>query len=315
MLLQIDGSRHAWLEGRGPRLSLVGAIDDATGEIPAAVFRDQEDTHGYFLLLWAILQRKGIPQALYSDRHSIFQRLPHDPERLEEQLAGERRPTQFGAALQALGVDLVLAQSPQAKGRIERLWGTLQSRLVTELRIAGARTLEEANQVLEGFLPRFNRQFCVPPARPGSAYRAVEPSLELASILCFKYHRTAASDNTVSLGEKTLQLLPGPAGASYARRRVEVQERLDGTTMVLYQGHLVGSQPAPPGPVALRGRPSRGVPAPEGQNTLSNKSGPVPGAARVREEPRVYAGHKLPWKPGPNHPWKKGLTLTKSLNT
>ena len=138
-----------------------------------------------------IIHGKGMPLALYSDRHSIFQVNPQQGESLEDQLAGGRKPTtQVGRALQELGVQLIVALSPQAKGRIERLWGTFQDRLVSELRLAGATTVEEANQVLWAFLPRFNARFAVPPAQPGSAYRPVEPGLCLEGVLCFKYQRT-----------------------------------------------------------------------------------------------------------------------------
>jgi len=221
MLLQVDGSRHDWLEGRGPYLTLVGAIDDATGTVPAALFREQEDAQGYLLLLGETIRGKGIPLALYSDRHGIFQVNPKQPESLEEQLAGERQPTQVGRALRELGVHLILAHSPQAKGRVERLWGTFQDRLGVELRLAGACTLEETNGVLRDFLPRFNTQFGVPPAQPGSAYRPPEPGICLEGVLCFKYQRTVAKDNTVRFGGHTLQLLPGSDRLSYAHARVE----------------------------------------------------------------------------------------------
>ena len=248
-MLQVDGSRHDWLQGRGPYLSLVGAIDDATGTVPYALFRQQEDAQGYLLLLREIIHGKGMPLALYSDRHSIFQVNPQQGESLEDQLAGGRKPTtQVGRALQELGVQLIVALSPQAKGRIERLWGTFQDRLVSELRLAGATTVEEANQVLWAFLPRFNARFAVPPAQPGSAYRPVEPGLCLEGVLCFKYQRTVARDNTVKLGEHTLQLLPGSDRYSYARARVELQERLDGSLVVLYQGMVIATTDAPPHP-------------------------------------------------------------------
>lgn len=309
MLLQVDGSYHAWLEERGPWLTLVAGIDDATGTVPAAVFREREDSQGYFLLLRDVLERKGIPQALYSDRHSIFQRSAQEPESLEEQLAGERRPTQFGEALQTLGIGLILAHSPQAKGRIERLWGTLQSRLVTELRLAGARTVEEANRVLQEYLPKFNSQFAVPAAQGGSAYRGIEPHLDLNGILCFKYYRTVAGDNTVTLGEMTLQLLPGADRVSYARSRVEIQERLDGSVVVCHHGRVIATREAPSSPVTLRGRRSRGLPGGE------------QGRRQVWGSPRHEAAHlpaanpPQPSKPGPNHPWRRRAVLTKSLTS
>ena len=120
MLLQIDGSRHDWLEGRGPYLTLIGAVDDATGTVPFALFREQEDAHGYLIMLKEIIDRHGVPLALYSDRHAIFQRSPKDPESLEEQRRGRRDPTQFARALEELGIELILAHTPQAKGRVEQ---------------------------------------------------------------------------------------------------------------------------------------------------------------------------------------------------
>jgi hypothetical protein len=139
MLLQTDGSRHDWLEGRGPYLSLIGAIDDATGKVPYALFRYEEDAQGYFLLLRQIVANYGVPLALYHDAHGIFERSKGEPESLEEQLEGRRKPTQFGRLMEELSITSITSRSPQAKGRIERLWGTFQDRLVSELRLAGAK--------------------------------------------------------------------------------------------------------------------------------------------------------------------------------
>jgi hypothetical protein len=323
MLLQVDGSRHAWLEARGPYLTLVGAIDDATGTVPYALFRAQEDAQGYFLLLRQIIQNKGIPLAIYSDRHGIFQVNPKQPQSLEEQLAGERQPTQVGRALKELGIQSILALSPQAKGRIERLWGTFQDRLVAELRLAGATTLEEANRVLGDFLPRFNARFAVPPSQPGLAYRPPPLGACLEEVLCFKYQRTVAKDNTVKLGQHTLQLLPGPGRCSYARARVEVQERLDGSIVVAYQGQIIASREAPPQPATLRARKgSRGeVAAPPFGLKLGVSPDPVgaQGNGRVGsgpeiEDARPRAGKAPLQKPGPHHPWRRPLMVTKSLN-
>ena len=323
MLLQVDGSRHDWLQGRSPYLTLVGAIDDATGTVPYALFREQEDAQGYLLLLREIIQNKGIPLALYSDRHGIFQVNPKRPESLEEQLAGERQLTQVGRALKELGVQSILALSPQAKGRIERLWGTFQDRLVGELRLAGATTLEEANQVLWNFLPRYNARFAVPAAQPGSAYRPLEPCFSLEGMLCFKYQRTVAKDNTVKLGEHTLQLLPGPDRYSYSRARVEIQERLDGSLVVAYQGNVIATKEAPPHAAALRARKGSRGEGPSGGNGLKlgvspdlvgdqGKGGAVLGPEI--EDARPQVGKAPVQKPGPHHPWRKPLLVTKSLN-
>jgi transposase len=312
MLLQVDGSRHDWLEGRGPYLSLVGAIDDATSTVPYALFREQEDAQGYFLLLQGIIGNKGIPLALYSDRHSIFSVNPRQRESLEEQLAGARQPTQVGRALQELGIQSILARSPQAKGRIERLWGTFQDRLVSELRLAGATTLEEANQVLWQFLPGSNARFAVPPAQPASAYRPAV-GLDLAGVLCFKYQRTVGKDNTVRLGPDTLQLLPGPGRASYARARVEVQERLDGSLAVWFQGNLIASRPAPPHAVTLRAdKSTRGKQPPKEKGTTGEPG--VPSSPCTTSIAYLPAGRPSVPKPAPNHPWRKPLLVTKSLN-
>jgi hypothetical protein len=308
MLLQVDGSRHDWLQGRGSYLTLVGAIDDATGTVPHALFREQEDTQGYLLLLQGIIGNKGIPLALYSDRHSIFSVNVKQAESLEEQLAGARPATQFGRALRELGIQSILARSPQAKGRIERLWGTFQDRLVSELRLAGATTLEEANQVLWQFLPRCNTRFAVPPSLPGSAYRP-PGGLDLAGVLCFKHQRTVAKDNTVRLQGHTLQLLPGPQRCSYARARVEVQERLDGSLAVCFQGNLIASRPAPPHAVTLRAdqRKEKGTAGEPGvPSSPYRPSIPPRPVGTVRQAPVS--------KPGPNHPWRKPLLVTKSLN-
>jgi hypothetical protein len=285
--------------------------------------REQEDAQGYFLLSREIIESKGIPLALYSDRHSIFQVNPKQRESLEEQLAGERQPTQVGRALKELGIQSILALSPQAKGRIERLWGTFQDRLVGELRLAMAATLEEANQVLWQFLPRFNTRFAVPAAQSGSAYRSPEHGTCLEGVLCFKYQRTVAKDNTVNLGQHTLQLLPGPGRSSYARARVEVQERLDGSMAVVYQGKVVASREAPPHPAKLRARknsrpgakePNMGLTLEVSPDAVGTQGNGVVELGLKCEDTRPQAGKARLFKPSPDHPWRKPLLVTKSLN-
>lgn len=248
MLLQLDGSHHAWLEDRGPRLTLLLAVDDATGTPPYALFREQEDTVGYFALLQGIIERHGIPLGIYTDRHAVFQHRGYGA----EALGTVYEPTQFGRALRELGISQVFAHSPEAKGRVERMNGTLQDRLVIELRLAGATTLEAANRVLWDFLPRFGARFGVPAAQEGSAYLPVPPELDLASVLSIKERRRVGRDNTVQYHGRTLQLFPGPERPSYARTRVEVQERLDGRVLVAYRGTILTPQQAPPLAAALR---------------------------------------------------------------
>jgi len=250
MLLQIDGSHHDWLQERGPRLTLLLAVDDATGTFPWGLFRKEEDALGYLLLAQGIIERRGIPLALYSDRHAVFRPVLAPP--------GSRgEATQFGRAMRELGVTQVFAMTPQAKGRIERANKTFQDRLVAELTLAGASTEADANRVLWEFLPRISQRFGVPAAHPGSAYRSVGPALDLAATLCCKFARKVAKDNTVKFRQQTLQLLPSLDHPTYASATVEVQVRLDGTLVVCHEGRLVSSRAAPPRPAFLRDRVPR----------------------------------------------------------
>ena len=298
MMLQVDGSRHDWLQRRGPWLTLIGGIDDATGTVPYGCFREQEDSYGYMLLLQGVIQGKGIPLTLYSDRHSIFMVSRGQHETLEEQLAGQTPRTQVARALDELGIRLVLAHSPQAKGRIERLWGTFQDRLLTELRLVGASTLKEANAALADFLPRFNFRFGVPAAQPGSAYRGLPGGTDLAGILCFKHQRTVAADNTVRFEGRTLQLMPDPHRASYARARVQVQQRLDGELIVTYQDRGLLTEEAAPGTVSLRANN-------QPHDNRNNDTGRDKVPAGTLSRPR---------RPGPDHPWRRSFkTPTKDI--
>jgi transposase len=252
MLLQTDGSRHDWLGDRGPRLTLIAAIDDATGIITGATFREQEDAAGYLTVLRDTIRRHGVPLALYRDRHGIFETPKGMPLTLEEQLVDRRTPTQFGRALAELDIVSIAAQSPQAKGRIERAWGTFQDRLVVELRLAGAADLEAANRVLGRFVARFNRRFAVPAANPEPAWRALPSGLSLDAVCCLKYRRVVARDNTVRAGTTILQLPARSGSRSHAGRRVELQLRLDGRLVVWDGQRTVLVQPAPADPVQLR---------------------------------------------------------------
>ncbi len=251
-MVQMDGSYHDWLEGRGPWLTLLLSVDDATGTIPWALFRQHEDAQGYFKLLWGIVQGHGIPLAAYTDRHAVFQPPRRPSQTEEESLDRKRGRTQVGRALRELGICQVFARSPEAKGRIERMNGTFQDRLVSELRLAGATSMAEANRVLWGFLPRFNQHFGVPPAKPEAAYRQMEPGLDLAAVLCFKHDCKVARDNTVKYRWHTLQLLPDPERRSYSGIRVEIQERLDGSMVIFHQGRMIPSREAPPRADVLR---------------------------------------------------------------
>ena len=302
MLLQLDGSRHAWLEERGPWLTLLAAIDDATGTIPAAVFRTQEDAAGYLALVHQMVCTVGVPEAVYHDRHGIFLRPSRAPESLAEQVAGEREPTQVGRALRDFGIVSIAAHSPQAKGRIERLFGTLQDRLVAELRLAGATTQEEANTVLTTAPSRFNARFAVPAASSDSAWRSLDPALDPWQICCFRYTRTVGRDDTVRLGAHRLQLLPPRDHGTYARCRVEIHEHLDGSLSVWHQGQVIASRPAPAEAPVLRARHGRSTTPLASDASLAR--GVVTGGSAAGSSPAPPAERR---SPSPTHPWRSGL--------
>jgi transposase len=275
LLLQTDGSPHDWLEGRGPDLCLIGAIDDATNDVPYAHFQEQEDTKGYMLMLKDITLKRGIPLALYHDRHSIFEVVRNHEASLDEQLAGRKPLTQIGRLLSELGINSIAANSPQAKGRVERLWKTFQDRLISELRLAGAKTKETANQVLKSFIPEYNQRFRVSARESGSAYRKPAAGFKPDEYFCYKYPRTVGADNVVRFVNHRLQILPHQNRASYARCKVQVYAGLDGNLAVYYGNQRLDTCCAPLESTRLR------IPVTTGGST-----------------PRVYA------KPSPNHPWR-----------
>jgi transposase len=298
MFLQVDGSRHDWLEGRGPWLTLISSIDDATGKVPSAIFREQEDAQGYFLMLRQVVEKRGLPLAVYHDRHGIFERRVREQEEsLEEQLLGQEPTTQVGRLLKELGIESIPARSPQAKGRIERLFGTFQDRLGSELRLAKAKTLEEANRVLQAFLPRFNRRFAVPPTQPGLAYQPVPTKLKLDEVFSFKYYRTVGADNVVAFAGQRIQIHPCNGRQSYYRARVEIQERMDGSLAVYYQGKCLATQPAFAEAPVLRVHK-------RGHLVIPESSAPLPSPPRL-EKKLLSKKEILRRKPGPDHPWRK----------
>ena len=238
MMLQVDGSPHDWLEGRGPRLCLIGAIDDATGKVMGAFFEEAESSWAYFKLFSQIFKQHGLPQSVYSDRHSVFW-TDREPT-LQEQLINKRPTTEVGRGLEQLAVTLILAGSPQAKGRIERLWGTFQDRLVSELRLARAKTKLQAQKVLERYLPVHNRRFSKPAANAVPAWRKVS-SLQIDQALCFKDRRTVAKDNTLTFGGTVFQIPKKSPFISHANKRIDVHVLLDGAVELFYQNEKIAS--------------------------------------------------------------------------
>jgi len=238
-----DGSPHHWLGPDQPACCLMAAIDDATGKVLAARFFPFEGSSGYLWLLREVVKRYGIPLVMYHDRHGSLHR--NDSHwSLEEQLAGRQEPTQVGLALEALGIESIAALSPQAKGRIERLFGTLQDRLIAELGLEGVQNLQEANRFLKAFISRFNRRFAVCPRESEKAWRKAPPDLDLDRMISFRYRSVVGNDNSVRIGGLILDLPPGPHRRSYAKAHVEVRQLLDGSWKVYYQDQLIAKHPS-----------------------------------------------------------------------
>jgi transposase len=245
MMALTDASRHDWLEGRGPALTLIGFQDDATGQILAAHFQlEAENTVGYLRALHALIVAHGIPLSLYRDRHSIFQRNDSNWT-LAEQLAGKQSPTQLGRALDQLGIAQIPAYSPQAKGRIERAWRTCQDRLVSELRLARAATLTEANAVLQKFCADYNGRFARPAADADSDFRRLPRRFDLARCLALHYQRVVHADHTVTLGAHLIALPPRPGHRGFAGETVDLSHQLDGTLRIYRQDQLLLALPLP----------------------------------------------------------------------
>jgi transposase len=237
MMLQVDGSPHDWLQGRGPRMCLIGAIDDATNKVMGAFFTQAESSWGYFTLFSDTFGQYGLPQSIYSDCHSVF--WTDREATIDEQLLNKRPTTEVGRGLEELGVTLILAHSPQAKGRIERLWNTFQDRLVSELRLAKAKTMEQAQAVLERYLPVHNRKFSMP-AKADPAWKKVS-SLQIERALCFKQQRTVAKDNTVTFEGTVFQIPKTSPFRSHANKRIDVHVLLDGAVEFFYKSEKIAT--------------------------------------------------------------------------
>jgi transposase len=245
MMALTDASRHEWLEDRGPALTLIGFQDDATGQILSAHFQlEAENTVGYLRSLYAMITNHGVPLSLYHDRHSIFQRNDSNWT-LAEQLAGKQSPTQLGRALLELGIEQIPAHSPQAKGRIERIWRTCQDRLVSELRLVQASTLEQAQPVLARFCHDHNQRFARVAAESVRDFRSLPRRFDLARCLSLRYQRVVSADHTVTLGALPIALPPLPGHRGYARETVELSHQLDGTLRVFRGDQLLRALPLP----------------------------------------------------------------------
>ena len=319
-LVQMDSSIHDWTEGRGQDMVLMHMIDDATSRLLAR-FYEADTTVNHFDLLRRWLQAHGRPLALYTDRHSIF----------EPQAKGHALPnaeTQFGRALRELAIELICAHSPQAKGRVERSFGTAQDRLVKELRLAKVTTIAQANAVLDGgLLAKHNRMFSVPPRQAGDAHRPLGSAVNLAAILSLQEQRTVANDYTVRFENRHYQLdkpiYPGERGG-----KVVIEVRWDGSMAIRFREHYLKYHEIPAGAAALGGSAPQtprslalGGPTPAGpeQGPASSEEAEPSGvqptggrSGRTSAEPYPPDGggedsKKGPYRPAADHPWRRGF--------
>jgi len=222
----------------------MAAIDDATSKVLALHFTECECSHAYLEILRRIVRKHGIPMSVYQDRHSALKR-NDDFWSIEEQLAGRQDPTQVGAALEALGIESIFAQTPQAKGRVEKLFETLQDRLVALLDLEGITDINSAdNYVQNGFIDDFNVIFAQVPENTHHLWRKLPRGTDLDRILSFKYEATVANDNAIRLAGVIIDIQPGPNKRSYAGLRVELRQLLDGSWRVYYQDKLIATAPA-----------------------------------------------------------------------
>ena len=224
-MVQMDGSHHDWLEGRGPDLVLMGYIDDATSKVFAR-FYDYEGTIPAMDSFKQYIEVNGLPQSVYVDKHSTYK--SQGKLTIEEELAGLEEPmSQFERALEELGVEVIHAHSPQAKGRVERLFGTFQDRVIKEMRLKGIKNKEEANDFLEGYLPGYNERFSRPPANETDVHVRLAKNFDLDSYLCIKTERTVRKDNTISLDSKLYQI-----EETVRTKKVTIEERVDGSLRI-----------------------------------------------------------------------------------
>ncbi len=278
MLVQLDGSVHDWFEGRGPKCVLLIYIDDATSKILYGEFVKVEDTLTLMRSTWNYLKHCGRPLAFYVDKDSIY-KVNKGSEGLLERLI-----TQFTRAMGELAIKVIFANSPQAKGRVERGFGTHQDRLVKELRLRGINNMIDANRYLwDEYIPEHNERFAVAPARSGDAHRPLLAAHKLEEILSLRHERTVYNDYTLSYSPGFLQILEHQIVRVKPGDKVEVEERLDGTRHVRFKGEYLNFKQIPKRPYKpyLVARPSQ---------------------AKRYDDPRIKG---VGSRPGPNHPWRR----------
>jgi hypothetical protein len=249
-MIQMDGSHHDWLEGRGPKIVLMGYVDDANNELFGR-FYDYEGTIPALDSFKRYIRRYGMPQSVYLDKHSTYKSQAKPS--VEDDLKGQQPLSQFERALKELGVDVIHAHSPQAKGRVERVFRTLQDRLVKELRLKNAATKDEANSILEGYLPVFNQRFRQAPAAHADLHRRWMQGKRLDDILCIKTYHPVRNDHTLVHQQKLYQVLEKTTA-----KEARIEEKVDGRLCIkvadrTLRYRLIKQRPDPVKPPKLKG--------------------------------------------------------------
>ncbi len=267
-MVQVDGSHHNWFEGRGPGCVLMGYIDDATGRVFGR-FYEYEGTIPAMESFKRYIQKHGLPLSVYLDKHTTYKSTAKPT--IEDELSNAKPLSEFERALKELGVEVIHANSPQAKGRIERLFGTLQDRLVKEMRLRGIRTIVEANAFLEGYLPVYNRRFSVCPKEKDDLHRSLVKGMNLDAILCLKAERTLRNDFTVAHNHQLYQIEERTRAS-----KVMVEDRINGSMRITYQD-----------------RPLR-------FSEITER--PV----KQKQRPVMIRSRRVSPSPAPDHPWRRG---------
>lgn len=290
LMMLWDGSPHRWFGPDVEPCCVMAAIDDATSKIVGLFFTEVECSWAYLELLRRVVTSYGIPASVYQDRHSSLRR-NDDFWSIEEELAGRQDPTQVGSALEALGIEPIFAMTPQAKGRVERLFKTLHDRLFAMLDLEGITDIAGANEYAPGFIAEFNEKFTMPAADTQSAWRKPRRTLELERVLSFEYKATVGNDNAVRFGGITIDIAPGPDKRSYAGIKAELRQLLDGSWRVYHKDKLIATTPASEIVEPIRARNRRkGVRAANDSTWVYMASSTVSGNSMRRSGPGGQIG-------------------------
>jgi len=280
-LVQMDGSHHRWFEDRGEEQCLMDMVDDATGNT-LALLSEEETIVAAMKALWAWIERYGIPKAIYVDWKNIY--VTKREPTVEEQLAGELPLTQFGRACRKLGIEIIMASSPQAKGRVERKHGVYQDRWVKELRLADINDMEKSNQSLSGFTEKLNARFAVEPRSPADFHRPVPQGMDLRHVFCLEESRTVGNDWMVRYRNRLFQIV-SQSNLPASRRKVIVQEHLDGSVHIVYRE----------------------------RELIFTEVNELPRKPAVTQQKQPHPDPRRKYIPPPDHPWRKFSLQTRRI--